>query len=70
MLYLNSLEPRVKRWAIITFKHGIYEVPHEMMNDWVVGGGGNFTPQLIFPKKKKKGKSCNPEILQRSITFC
>ena len=49
MLYLNSLEPRVKRWAIITFKYGIYEVPHEMMNDWVVGGGGNFTPQLIFP---------------------
>ena len=23
----------VKRWAIITFKHGIYTLPHELPND-------------------------------------
>ena len=25
--------PQVKRWAIITYKHGIYELPHEQPND-------------------------------------
>ena len=25
--------PQVKRYAIITYKHGIYELPHEMLND-------------------------------------
>ena len=25
--------PQVKRWAIITYKHGIYELPHELPND-------------------------------------
>ena len=25
--------PQVKRWAIITCKHGIYELPHELLND-------------------------------------
>ena len=25
--------PQVKRWAIITYKHGIYELPNELPND-------------------------------------
>ena len=25
--------PQVKRWAIITYKHGIYELSHELPND-------------------------------------
>ena len=25
--------PQVKRWEIISFKHGIYEMPHELPND-------------------------------------
>ena len=28
------LSPQEKRWAIITYKHGIYELPHELPNDW------------------------------------
>ena len=24
---------KVKRWAIITYKHGIYEFPHKFSND-------------------------------------
>ena len=28
-----SLSPQVKRCAIITYKHGIYEFPHELPND-------------------------------------
>ena len=24
---------QVKRWMIITYKHGIYKVPHELPND-------------------------------------
>ena len=27
------LSPQVKRCTIITYKHGIYELPHELPND-------------------------------------
>ena len=33
MFYLILLWPQVKRWAIITYKHGISELPHELPND-------------------------------------
>ena len=33
MLYQFSLSPQVKRWAIVTYKHGIYELLHELPND-------------------------------------
>ena len=33
MFYQIFLSPQVKRWAIITYRHGIYEVPHELLND-------------------------------------
>ena len=33
MFYQIFLSPQVKRWAIIIYKHGIYELPHELPND-------------------------------------
>ena len=33
MFYQILLSPQVKRWAIVTYKHGIYELPHELPND-------------------------------------
>ena len=33
MLYQIILLPQVKRCAIITYKHDIYELPHELLND-------------------------------------
>ena len=33
MFYQTFLLLQVKRWAIITYKHGIYEFPHELPND-------------------------------------
>ena len=27
------LSPKVKRWVIIAYKHGIYELPHEYPKD-------------------------------------
>ena len=33
MFYQIFLSPQVKRCAIITYKHGIYELPHELQND-------------------------------------
>ena len=33
MFYQIFLSPLVKRWAIVTYKHGIYELPHEWPND-------------------------------------
>ena len=33
MFYQILLSPQVKRWAIITYNHGIYKLPHELPND-------------------------------------
>ena len=33
MSYQLFLSPQVKQWAIITDKHGIYELPHELPSD-------------------------------------
>ena len=33
MLYQIALSSQVKRWAIITYKDGIYELPDELRND-------------------------------------
>ena len=30
MFYQIFLSPQVKRWAIITYKHGIYELPNDL----------------------------------------
>ena len=33
MFYQIFLSPKVKRWAIITYKHGIYELLHDLLNN-------------------------------------
>ena len=33
MFYQSLFPPQVKRCAIITYKHDIYELPHELPND-------------------------------------
>ena len=33
MFHQIFLSPQVKRWAIITYKYGIYELPHELPNN-------------------------------------
>ena len=33
MFYQIILSQQVKRWAIITYKHGIYQLPHELPNN-------------------------------------
>ena len=33
MFYQFFLSAQVKRWVIITHKHGIFELPHELPND-------------------------------------
>ena len=33
MFYQIFLSPEVKRWKIITYKHGIYKFPYELPND-------------------------------------
>ena len=33
MFYKIFLSPQVKRWAIIAYKDGIYELPHELSNE-------------------------------------
>ena len=42
--YQIFLSPQVKRWEIITYKHGIYKLPHELPNDLrLVRKSGNIT---------------------------
>ena len=33
MFYQIFYSAQVKRWAIITYKHGIYELSHKLPND-------------------------------------
>ena len=33
MFYQIFLSPQLKWWAIITYKHGIYELPHKLLNN-------------------------------------
>ena len=33
MFYQISLLPQVKRWAIITYRHGTYKLPHLLLNE-------------------------------------
>ena len=33
MFYQIILSQQVKRWAIITYKHGMHELSHELPND-------------------------------------
>ena len=42
MFYQIFLSPQVKRWVIITFKHGVYESPQELPNDWRLKILGNW----------------------------
>ena len=42
MFWKNFLTPQIKRWAIITYKHGIYELLHELLNDLRLRILGNY----------------------------
>ena len=33
MFYQIFLSAQMKKWAIITYKHGIYGLPHELLSD-------------------------------------
>ena len=41
MFFEIFLSPQVKKCAIITYKHGIYELPHELPNDLILRILGN-----------------------------
>ena len=51
MFYQISFSPQVKRCAIITYKHGIYELLHELPND---------VRLRILGNKKISGNFLNP----------
>ena len=51
------LSPQVNRCAIITYKHAICEMPHELPNDLILGSHGIFAAGgASCPHKKKKKK--------------
>ena len=41
MFHQLFFTPQVKRYAIINYKHGIYELPHELPNDLRLGTLGS-----------------------------
>ena len=73
MFFQTSLSPQVKRCMIITYKHGTYELPHELPNDFrlrILGKCLNFIewqPSAQSPRKneifvntsKKRPKNSN-----------
>ena len=55
MFYQIFLSPKVKRWAIITYKHGIYEeLQHELPNN--------------KPTQKKKKKDLRKLVTIRKLS--
>ena len=50
MFYQIFLSPQMKRCAIITYKHGIYELPHELPNDLRLRILGNIRKVSKPPK--------------------
>ena len=55
MFYQTFLSPQVKRCAIITYKHGIYELPHKLPNDLRLRKLGNIRrvpkPHRMIPQR-------------------
>ena len=62
MFYQIFLSPQVKRWAIITYKHGIYELPHELPDELrlrklvkgIFAAGGGLCPHTHTHKKTQE----------------
>ena len=48
MFYQVFLSPQVKRCAIVTYKPGIYELPHELPNDLRLRKLGNIRKVCRF----------------------
>ena len=42
MFYQVFISPQVKRCAIIAYKHGMYELPHELPNNLRLSILGNY----------------------------
>ena len=50
MFYHIFLSPQVKQCAIITYKHGIFDLPRKLPND--LRGGSAYVPTQEEKKKK------------------
>ena len=66
MYYQIFLSPQMKRWAVITYKHGINELLHELPNDLILRRLGNIgklskSHRMIAqcPVPPPKWKLCN-----------
>ena len=53
------LSPQVKRWAIITYKHGMYELRHKLPNHLRLRTFDPF-PRHFHRREKKKKKVLEP----------
>ena len=50
MFYQIFLSPQVKRWAIITYKHGIHELAHELPKDLLILEENSWKTEIrLFP---------------------
>ena len=49
MFYQISFSPQVKRCPIITYKHGIYELPHKWPNDFRISEIRKYQENLKTP---------------------
>ena len=68
MFYQIFLSPQVKRWAIITYKHCIYELSHKLPNE--IRSDGEVNPGL-GPKSAFTGPQSaftSPDIKPGSIS--
>ena len=56
MFYDTFLSPQVKQCGIITYKHGIYELPQELPNNLRLRILGNIRKVLKFTERDKRDR--------------
>ena len=64
------LSPQVKRWAIITYKHGIYKLSHELPNDLRRWGASVPTKEKKTKKLRELGDIRKLSTHHRMIAQC
>ena len=67
MFFQSFLSPQVKRWAIITYKHCMYEMHHEFPNELRLGILGNYetSGKCLNPPPR-----CAPPDMRTSLKYC
>ena len=69
MFYQIFLSPQAKRWAIISYKHGIYDLPNELPNDLILRKLGNIRRMSKLHRMIAQCPAPHPAEIQISLAL-